>query len=127
MYIFDALAISVAGRVIAEMTQVSVAYLDSDQPIALLGGGTGLTMTVAPGARMMSVTWEMVVASVDSSTLAFVSDYINCKDVKIGVQLLGNGGSMSSIGYLQKPTLASSTSGNLTYSISWIGPQAEWN
>jgi hypothetical protein len=127
MYIFDALAISVAGRVIAEMTQVTVAYLDSDQPIALLGGGTGLTMTVAPGARMMSVTWEMVVASEDSSTLAFVTDYVNCRDVKIGVQLLGNGGSMSSIGYLQKPTLASSTSGNLTYSISWIGPQAEWN
>lgn len=122
--IFDALLVSLAGRIIAEQTQVSVNYIDSDQAISIAGGGTSLRMAVIPGGRMMQVQFEMVVPSSDSSNLNYIDQYIDCREVQLGITLAGNRASAKEVGYLQKPTLTSSTGGNLTYSISWIGPQA---
>ena len=122
--IYDALLVSLGGRIIAEQTQVTVNYIDSDQAIAIAGGGTSLTMAVIPGGRMMQVQFEMVVPSGDSSNLNYIDQYIDCREIQLGITLAGNRASAKEIGYLQKPTLTSTSGGNLTYSLSWIGPQA---
>lgn len=124
MEIYDALAVSVAGRFVAQQTQVSIEYIDSDSVISLLGGGTSKTLAVVPAGRMMRVSWDMAVPSIDSSDMTFIDQYVAVSEVKIGVLLRGNGGQLSAVGYLQKPILSSAYGSNLVYSISWIGPQA---
>ena len=124
MQIFDALAVSIAGAIVAEQTQVTVNYLDGDQAIVVAAGGGEQTMAVLPAGRMMQVSFDMVVPSEDSSDMTFIEQYANCDDVPIAVTLRGNGAKIKSTGYLQKPTLTSAYGSNMTFSISWIGPLA---
>lgn len=122
--IFDALLVSLAGRIVAEQTQVTVNYIDSDQAVSIAGGGTSLRMLVIPGGRMMQVQFDMVCPSNDSGNLTFIEQYINCSDVQLGLTLAGNRSSAKEVGFLQRPSMTSSVGSNLIYGISWIGPQA---
>lgn len=122
--IYDALLVSLAGRIVAEQTQVTVNYVDNDQAIAIAGGGTSLRMAVVPGGRMMTVSFDVVVPSDDSSLFTYIEQYLDCTEVQLGVTLAGNRATAKEIGYLQKPSITSSTSGNLTLTLTWIGPPA---
>lgn len=124
MLIYEALAVSIAGKFVVQQTQVTVEYIDSDTAVSFLGGGAELTMAIIPGGRMMRVSFEMAVPSEDSSDFTFIEQYANCSEVKLGITLRGNGAQASAIGFLQRPRLTSAYGSNLVYAIDWIGPQA---
>lgn len=125
--IYDQAAVHVAGTYVVQQTRVAVSYEGTDKVIHLLSGGQGKTMTVAPGGRLMRITWDMVVPSPFASDLLFIRDfYIDTTPVQVGVTLLGSGRTMSSVGFMQDPKLEAAVKTNLLFSCSWVGEPAEF-
>ena len=128
--IYDQCAVAVNGEMLANATTVSVEYVDSDQAIALLGGGTKRTMATIVGGRMMRVSFDIAVPSNTNAHMhdvGLIERYIDAQTVNVQVFMLGSGKQLKSVGQLQAPNLRAAVAQSVAFSISFIGEPAAFS
>lgn len=140
-FIYSSAMLTMGGKLLAESTSVEVEYIDSDEVLFILGGGTGRTVLINPQGRYMRVSWEMAIPSQapPSGSVGFLegvglfdnpydylTNYLNCDPQTISVIALGRADRIVGVnGLLQQPRLRYAVGQNSTYSLSWIGEAAE--
>ena len=128
--IYDQCAVALNGEMLANATTVSVEYVDSDQAIALLGGGTKRTMATIVGGRMMRVSFDIAVPSNTNAHMhdvGLIERYIDAQTVNVQVFMLGSGKQLKSVGQLQAPNLRAAVAQSVAFSISFIGEPAAFS
>jgi hypothetical protein len=141
MRIYSSAAVTVNGKLLAEATSVEVEYLDSDEVLFILGGGTSKTVLVNPQGRHMRITWDQAVPSeampagsvgfIDGVTLFdnpydYVGMYLESEPATISVIALGRTDRIVGVnGLIQQPKLRFAVGQNTTFSYTWIGEAAE--
>lgn len=139
--IYSAATVTMGGKLLAEMTSVEVEYIDSDEVLHVLGGGTGRTVLINPQGRHMRISFDMAIPSeslpvgsvgfIDGVTLFdnpydYLTSYLNCDPQTISVIALGRADRIVGVnGLLQQPKLRFAVGQNSVYSLSWIGEAAE--
>ena len=124
--IYDQCAVAVNGNLITDATTVSVEYVDSDQAIALLGGGSKVTMGTVVGGRMMRVSFEAAVPVLNSD-MPLIQKYIDAERVTIQVFLLGGLRQLKSVGQLQAPNIRGAVAQSMSWGLSFIGEPAAFS
>lgn len=124
--IYDNCAVRVAGRYVAQSTQVTLSFVSSDEVIHLLGAGSKRTFAVNPSGRLVRVQWTMACPTDDTEDLRFVRQWRDVERVKIGVDMLGSLVGISTTGYLQDPQFSGKVGGMLDYSISAVCEPADF-
>jgi len=118
--IYDQCAVAVNGNLITDATTVSVEYVDSDQAVALLGGGSKVTMGNIVGGRMMRVSFEAAVPVLNAD-IGLIESYVKADRVTIQVFLLGGLRSLKSAGQLQAPNIRGAVAQSMSWGLSFIG------
>lgn len=124
--IYDACAVSIAGRLMSESTSVALDYIDNDETVIVLGAGKGRTVYQAPGGRALKVSFELALPVVGND-LDLIKVYQDCETVQMSVYLLGSGRRITSPGgQLAAPKMVSRIGSSTSFEITWIGEPAEW-
>jgi len=123
--IFDNCAVYVQGLLDQDATEVSVSVVDGDEVVTLLGGGSETTVTLMPGGRYLQVQWSRA-ASQTGDPLDLFKLHKDVARISIRIVQRGSGKSLTTKGFLQDPSLKSSTGSSQSISCSFVGEHADW-
>ena len=129
MAIYDQAAIGINGALLVEVASIAIAYIDSDEPIALLGmtiaDAPRRGVVVAPGGRMMTIDVAEY-RPVAGATVDVLELYMNATEVELTVRLIGSGDSLITRGVIKAPSIDAGVGKPIDVKWSFLGYAARF-
>jgi hypothetical protein len=127
--IYEQAAIGINGTLLVETSSISIAYIDSDEAIAILGqtinGAPRRGVVVSPGGRMMTIDVSEY-RPVAGSTVDILELYLDATEVELTVRLIGSGESLITRGFIKSPTIDAGVGKALETKWSFLGYAAKF-
>jgi hypothetical protein len=116
---YDKCWLSIKGRLLEEQVRVQIQAVDSDTQEDILEGGGEFPATLnIPSVRRLILSWEMALPIENPQDLDLWADYQSSDRIKIAVQLVGSGKTLSTEGVVREPTIESRVNSVTTFSCS---------
>jgi hypothetical protein len=123
--IYENCALSVNGGLIADMTDVAVEWVDSDEQFHVLAGGGGRTLIQSPGARYVKISFSVAVKKY-ADEFDHIQQYLDAEQVGLTVYTLGSGMTLSTTGWFLAPSVTAAVGQNMALKLTFCGEAKPW-